>query len=164
MSGTVRKEHGKKLSIFDIQESTENEDNLEIPPKKKRNEIPQDEEAQEESQLFDNDGFDDLDMSLVEAECSNNEKRQDSIEPSVRLKQDFNAQQKERAEKNRQKALALKSAKLLPKSSGGNVPRECFLTGESLESHSQSYKHTEKKKIDTGAGFFIEEDDDEVER
>ena len=164
MSGNERKLHGKNLSIFDIEESTATKDNIEIPPKKRRNEIPQGDEAQEEYQLFENDGFDDLDLSLVEEECTNNEKHKDSIEPSIRLKQDFNSQQKERAEKNRQKALALKSAKLLPRSNGEKVPKECFLTGESLESHSQSTKSMEKKTIDTGAGFFIEEDDDDVER
>ena len=164
MSGNVRKVHGKSFSIFDIEESPENKDNLEIPTKKQKNEITQDDEAQGESQFFENDGFDNLDLSLVEEECTNNKKREDSIEPCIRLKPDLSAQQKARAEKNRQKALALKNAKLLPRSTDKKIPKECFLTGESLESHSQLSQHSEKKTIDTGAGFFLEQDDDEVER
>ena len=89
----------------------------------------------------------------------------DLVAASIINNDNVNAQQRERAEKNRQKALALKRAKLVPRQNITKDTRECFLTGESLESQSQSSHFTEKKTIDTGAGFFIEEEeDDKTER
>ena len=163
MSETVRKVRGKHSSIFDIEELTE--DNIEIPSKKKKNENEDNHKNENESQLFEDDGFDDLDISLAETECENNDKKEGSTKPSIIYNDDVNAQQRERAEKNRQKALALKRAKLVPRQTITKDTRECFLTGESLESQSQSSHFTEKKTIDTGAGFFIEEEeDDKTER
>lgn len=145
-------------SIFDI-DGDENVDDSEIPVKRNRAEEKQCDLAKNESQFFDND-FDGLDLSSLEAEYSKDKTSQDYSNVSLTIDENLlKAQQKERSEKNRQKALALKNAKLVvPRSK----PKECFLTGESIESHTSSLSQ-EKKTIDTGAGFFIEEDD-EIER
>merc|ERR1712150_182804 len=55
------------------------------------------------------------------------------------------------------------SAKLISRPDSEKAPKQCFLTGESLESQFLSSQPNEKKTIDTGAGFFIEEED-EAER
>ena len=148
----------KSRSIFDI-DGDENLDDSETPVKRNRTEERQCYVATNESQFFDND-FDGLDLSSLEAEYSKDTTSQNHSNVPLTIDENvLKAQQKERSEKNRQKALALKNAKLVvPKSQ----PKECFLTGESLDSHTSSLSQ-EKKTIDTGAGFFIEEDD-EIER
>ena len=70
--------------------------------------------------------------------------------------------QKSRAEKNRLKAVALKKARLSaqpypdPKQKSAADSKNDFITGESLKTSK-----AETKLIDTNAGFFIEESEDE---
>lgn len=64
--------------------------------------------------------------------------------------------QKNRAEKNRLKAVALKKARLLTKP---DQEQQDFLTGDKLE---KKRKKVETKLVDTNAGFFIEETPGEV--
>ena len=163
MSGNETTAPRKKFSIFDIEEPNDSKIEAEIPSKKKRDINAQEDDinSSKGSQFFENDGFDDLDLSSIEANCSNGPNGSQS---AVKIDENlFQAQQKERAEKNRQKALALKSAKLISRPDSEKAPKQCFLTGESLESQFLSSQPNEKKTIDTGAGFFIEEED-EVER
>ena len=154
----------RKSSIFDIDELDQSESNTESPPKKLRHSNLQNstENTKIESQQFENDGFEDLDFSLIGSEPTN-----DAItENKTQLNLDENVvklQQKERANKNRQKALALKNAKLTLRPDNENASKQCFLTGESLEASSSS-QLKETKTIDTGAGFFIDEDEDDFLR
>jgi len=70
--------------------------------------------------------------------------------------------QKSRAEKNRLKAIALKKARLSaqpypdPKKKSATDSKNDFITGESVGNSK-----AETKLIDTNAGFFIEESEDE---
>ena len=152
----------RKGSIFDIDELYQNESNTESPPKKLRPSTSQNstENTNIESQQFENDGFEDLDFSLIGSEPTDDKITENKTQ--LNLDEDVvKLQQKERADKNRQKALALKNAKLILKPDNENASKQCFLTGESLEVSSQP---KETKAIDTGAGFFIDEDEDDFLR
>ena len=160
MSSANESTRVRKGSIFDIDELDQSESNTESPPKKLRHStLPNStENTNIESEQFENDGFEDLDFSLVGSEPTN-----EKIKTPLKLDEDVvRLQQKERADKNRQKALALKNAKLILKPDNENASKQCFLTGESLEASSSQPKET--KTIDTGAGFFIDEDEDDFLR
>ena len=153
----------RKGSIFDIDELDQSESNNESPPKKLRHStLPNStENTNVESEQFENDGFEDLDFSLIGSEPTNEKVTENKTQ--LNLDEDVvRLQQKERADKNRQKALALKNAKLILKPDNENASKQCFLTGESLVESSSQPKET--KTIDTGAGFFIDEDEDDFLR
>ena len=132
----------KSRSIFHIDDG-ENKTSPETPAKRKKLEENQYPLNTDESQLFDN-GFDDIDISSLEVEYSEDKTSQNDCNDALTIDDVLKVQQKSRAEKNRQKALALKSAKLVSRPASEKRPRECFLTGESLESQSTSSQ--EKKQ------------------
>ena len=149
-------------SMFDIDDKDDKTETSDASPaKRQKTEVSEGEAHKSESRqcnaspTFDDDDFDDLDFFSVESQISQNSSKKD---------EELTYDQKARAEKNRQKAIALKTARLVPRPNGDNGPRECFLTGETLSSQAALSQPTEKKTIDTGAGFFIEEEEDLDER
>ena len=154
---TVAKSSRSMFDIDDKDDKTETSDAS--PAKRQKTEVLEGEDHKSKSRqcnaspTFDDDDFDDLDFFSVESQISQNSSKKDDEE--------LTDDQKARAEKNRQKAIALKTARLVPRPNGDNGPRECFLTGETLSSQTASSQPTEKKTIDTGAGFFIEEEDED---
>ena len=146
-------------SMFDIDDKDDKTATPDVSPaKRQKTEILECEDSRSKSRecnaspTFDDDGFDDLDFFSVESQISQNSSKKD---------EELTNDQKARAEKNRQKAIALKTSRLVSRPNSDKGPRECFLTGETLNSQTSSSQPTEKKTIDTGAGFFIEEEDED---
>ena len=165
MSSGGRTEIGKR-SIFDI-DLNESLLQPEVTAKQLKVESLQKDgnPHSSKSPIFDDDGFENLDLSMAEAECIKPSSQEDTNLASQKENDDvLTQQQKERAEKNRQKALNLKKGKLISRPDSEKRQKECFLTGESLESQFLASQPTEKKTIDTRAGFFIEEEEDLDER
>ena len=96
------------------------------------------------------------DEDFVAAACATPNKTESEAEPQPAKA--MTTDQSARAEKNRLKAVALKKARLMTAlDSGIQAPKH--ITGE--DPKEPSNKETGKKEtIDTGAGFFIDEDDE----
>ena len=166
MSGIAATVIAKKRSMFDIKELNDSKTKPDVSTKHRKIECSQaqDKTQSSETPLFEDDGFEDLDLSIVETQYANKLEQQGTILAAEKLDERLTSEQKARAKKNRQKALSLKQARLISRPDTEKGPKECFLTGENLESQFLASQPTEKKTIDTGAGFFIEDEEDTVER